>query len=385
MTPYAPSLMMPSQSRLWLVSFLCSLALLLIGVFLFGVLTLTSMVFSPKPPLPRPAEQVVVILAPALPKAAPAEAPAPTIPVEEKDRPQFARTSADQESAPPEKADFIGDRDTIATSDSIPLAGAPAMPSQAGREPLRPKEIETTVSKPQDGDITHTAPSTPSPQPMTQPSPRSPNENFPQELPTKTSTLAENRTEQEMPDKPEQKEIIPKETILGEIPVERAAKQEEIKPKPMVATEDSREKASQLPKPNKPREADPTTPGFRGNQEKTKISGSITRQGKSALNVANTSLGRYHAALSRAIEAEWHRNCTKYRDFITPGILTMRFVIDPNGSVRSVSVVEMVDAGEVQKGFTLNSIRQAKLPAIPADLKKELDGEPLEITYNFYF
>lgn len=377
--------MMPSQSRLWLVSFLCSLALLLIGVFLFGALTLTSMVFSPKRPLPRPAEQVVVILAPALPKAAPAAAPAPTIPVEEKDRPQFARTSADQESAPPEKADFIGDRDTIATSDSIPLAGAPAMPSQAGREPLRPKEIETTVSKPQDGDITHTAPSTPSPQPMTQPSPRSPNESFQQELPTKASTLAENRTEQEMPDKPEQKEIIPKETILGEIPVERAAKQEEIKPKPMVATEDSREKASQLPKPNKPREADPTTPGFRGNQEKTKISGSITRQGKSALNVANTSLGRYHAALSRAIEAEWHRNCTKYRDFITPGILTMRFVIDPNGSVRSVSVVEMVDAGEVQKGFTLNSIRQAKLPAIPADLKKELDGEPLEITYNFYF
>lgn len=385
MTPYAPSLMMPSQSRLWLVSFLCSLALLLIGVFLFGVLTLTSMVFSPKPPLPRPAEQVVVILAPALPKAAPAATTVPTIPVEEKDRPQFARTSADQESAPPEKADFIGDRDTIATSDSIPLAGAPAMPSQAGREPLRPKEIETTVSKPQDGDITHTAPSTPSPQPMTQPSPRSPNESFQQELPTKASTLAENRTEQEMPDKPEQKEIIPKETILGEIPVERAAKQEEIKPKPMVATEDSREKASQLPKPNKPREADPTTPGFRGNQEKTKISGSITRQGKSALNVANTSLGRYHAALSRAIEAEWHRNCTKYRDFITPGILTMRFVIDPNGSVRSVSVVEMVDAGEVQKGFTLNSIRQAKLPAIPADLKKELDGEPLEITYNFYF
>lgn len=379
--------MMPNQSRLWLVSFLCSLILLLIGVFLFGVLTLTSMVFSPKRPLPRPAEQVVVILAPALPKAVTMPAPpaTPAAPEVEKDRPQFARTSADQESAPPAKADFIGDRDTTATSDSIPLAGAPAMPSQAGREPRRPKEIETTVSKPQDGDIAHTAPSTPSPQPMAQPSPRTPNENIPQKLPSKASTLAENRTEQEMPDKPEQKEIIPKETILGEIPVERAAKQEEIKPKPMVATEDSREKTSQLPKPNKPREADPTTPGFRGNQEKTKISGSITRQGKSALNVANTSLGRYHATLSRAIEAEWHRNCTKYRDFITPGILTMRFVIDPNGSVRSVSVVEMVDAGEVQKGFTLNSIRQAKLPAIPADLKKELDGEPLEITYNFYF
>ncbi len=377
--------MMPSQSKLWLISFLCSLALLLIGVFLFGVLTLTSMGFSPKRPLPRPAEQVVVILAPALPQVASVTTAAPTIPVAEKDRPQFARTSADQESASPEKADFIGDRDTIATSDAIPLAGAPAMPSQAGREPRRPKEIETTVSKPQDGEITHNAPSTPTPQPMAQPSPLTSNENFLQELPTKASSLAENRTEQEMPDKPEQKEIIPKETILGEIPVERAVKQEEIKPKPMVATADSREKANQLPKPNQPREADPTTPGFRGNQQKTKISGSITRQGKSALNVANTSLGRYHAALSRSIEAEWHRNCTKYRDFITPGILTMRFVVDPSGSVRSVSVVEMVNAGEVQKGFTLNSIRQAKLPTIPADLKKELDGEPLEITYNFYF
>jgi hypothetical protein len=60
--------------------------------------------------------------------------------------------------------------------------------------------------------------------------------------PTKASTLAENRTEQEMPDKPEQKEIILKETILGEIPVERASKQEEIQPKPMVTSADSREK-----------------------------------------------------------------------------------------------------------------------------------------------
>jgi hypothetical protein len=45
----------------------------------------------------------------------------------------------------------------------------------------------------------------------------------------------------------------------------------------------------------------------------------------------------------------------------------------------------MVDAGEIQKGFTLNSIRQAKLPSIPNDLKKELDGEPIELLYNFYF
>jgi hypothetical protein len=96
-------------------------------------------------------------------------------------------------------------------------------------------------------------------------------------------------------------------------------------------------------------------------------------------------MGRYHSALSRAVEAEWHKNCTKYRDFITPGILTVRFVISQDSSVRTISVVEMIDAGEVQKGFTLNAIRQAKIPPIPNDLKAEIADEPIELTYNFYF
>ena len=167
--------------------------------------------------------------------------------------------------------------------------------------------------------------------------------------------------------------------LAGDQPTERNLPKEEIKPK-------EKQETAELPKPKQETpETAAKDPGFRGNQEKTKLSGSISRKGKSALNVTNTAMGRYHAALSRAIEAKWNANCTKYRDLITPGILTLRFVIDENGKVRSVNVVEMVDAGEVQKGFTLNSIREAELPRIPDDLKKELDGEPIELLYNFYF
>jgi hypothetical protein len=44
-----------------------------------------------------------------------------------------------------------------------------------------------------------------------------------------------------------------------------------------------------------------------------------------------------------------------------------------------------METGQVQKGFTLSSIRDAAIPAMPAELRKELDGEPMELLFNFYF
>jgi hypothetical protein len=44
-----------------------------------------------------------------------------------------------------------------------------------------------------------------------------------------------------------------------------------------------------------------------------------------------------------------------------------------------------METGEVQKGFTLNSIRDAEIPAMPATLRREYDEEPLELVFRFYF
>jgi outer membrane biosynthesis protein TonB len=368
MASYAPS-MAQNQGRLWLISFLVSLIVCLLGFLLFGLLSLSSLVLSHAAPITRAVEeQIVIIMAPKLQTPAAVAAVTPTAPTQK----QFTRTSADQESAPPTASQFIGDRDTTATSDAAPIPGAPELPSQSGRDPRNPHDIETTQSRTQAGALEHqmVAKNTPTPPSPTQPTPP-PAEVTPAE--TLPKPVADDITQKEQLKIPEQK------MLTGDQPTERNLPKEEIKPK-------EKQQTAELPKPKQDTpDAAAKDPGFRGNQEKTKLSGSISRKGKSALNVTNTAMGRYQAALSRAIEAEWNANCTKYRDFITPGILTLRFVIDENGKVRSVNVVEMIDAGEIQKGFTLNSIRQAKLPSIPNDLKKELDGEPIELLYNFYF
>jgi len=142
----------------------------------------------------------------------------------------------------------------------------------------------------------------------------------------------------------------------------------------------------------KKRDASPPTarkqaindPAFSGYQRKTAIRGSISRTGVSALDVEDTPLGRYQSVISRAVEQEWQRNCARYRDLITPGYLTIRFYVETSGRVRSVQFVDGF-TGENQKGFTLNSIRNAEIPPMPASLRKDYEKQPLEFIFNFYF
>lgn len=379
------------ERQLWLLSFAIAIAITFALLVVVGFLTLQSQLLAKRSPkiVPKPKEQVVIVMAPPVP---PTPKPAVATPPAETKRPSFARTSTDQASAPPEKADFIGERDTIATSDALPVAGAPNMPSQAGRDPRRPGEIETTESRVQDGKLESNelakamAPPTP-PTPATTATAETPTKTAATEPPTPTKEATE--PDDKTGEAPNKMAATSTPTLPGDQPVERPKPDEEaLKPQPASKPATTNKEVAETPRPELPKptpKQDPNEPGFRGNQSKTKLSGSITRKGRSALNVANTPMGRYHSALSRAVEAEWHRNCTKYRDFITPGIITVRFVIAPDSTVRTISVVEMVDAGEVQKGFTLSSIRQAKIPAIPAELKAEIDDEPIELIYNFYF
>ena len=44
-----------------------------------------------------------------------------------------------------------------------------------------------------------------------------------------------------------------------------------------------------------------------------------------------------------------------------------------------------IEGGEVQKGFTIDSIREAQIPAMPSEIKKDMEGDSLELIYNFYF
>jgi outer membrane biosynthesis protein TonB len=176
-----------------------------------------------------------------------------------------------------------------------------------------------------------------------------------------------------------------------EIPVPRKTSDEDPQPGRKTQPKEGRPDAPPTPAdlketqpPPSPQET-PRTPAFRGYQRKTVIQGSISRSGRSALDVEDSPLGRYQATISRAVELEWQRNCVRYRDSITPGFLTVRFFVDAKGKVRNVQSVGPMQTGQIQKGFTFNSIHDATIPAMPRELLKDYQEEPLELVFNFYF
>jgi hypothetical protein len=302
-------------------------------------------------------------------------------------KPAFVRTSEDQAAPPPEKAPFIGERDTRATSDRSPDPTAPPLPSQAGIDPRTREDLETTESRYQDGSLA----SNPAALPQQEAQAAMPTPSTPVPDPAVADTPEPGEI-QKTPGTDDTKSASPPREALMEgpnsvdTPVPSDAPQKtEIKPTPPKAPKSGKPAPApaELPKPAVAKSA--TDPSFRGYQRKTAIVGSISRTGRSSLDVADSPLGRYQAIISRAVEQEWQRNCVRHRDFITPGFLTVRFFVETSGKVRTVQFVGSMETGEVQKGFTLNSIRNAGIPPMPAALKKDFEKEPLELIFNFYF
>ncbi len=411
------------ERKLWLLSALLAVVLTLLILGFFGLGSTIEWTFVVKPRQEKqlePATDVLVVMEPALatepaarqqapvmaetqektppvPQASPTPAapsaeqlrtPEPSADVLLKKR--FARTSAEQEVAHAVTSPVFGERNTEAVSDSAPVPGAPLLPSQAGVAPRSADDVETVNNRYQDGklDVPPASPAVAPERMVTQvPAPAS----TPEPSPAAESQAQPNQA------LPEPLARIP--AMAGDTAVPRALApgiddRPRAKPESEPASAsaappklDGTDKAMPKSRPDvaKPQLMTSDDPAFNGNQKKTRILGSVSRSGTSSQQVAASPLGKYQAQLSRVIESEWHRNCVKYRDFIKPGILTLRFVIDDRGAVRSVMLVEMVEAGDVQKGFTMNTIRQAKIPPLPADVQKELNGEPLELIYNFYF
>ena len=368
--------------RLW-VAALCVSVLLNLGLLAWVSIAAIKSEIARKQavPIPPPAAAQVVKIFPEMLIPEPRRKSVPS-------DPQTVRTSPDQESGePPASRRYIGERNTKATSDRRPSADDPSMPSQSGREPA-PGEIETTESDYQDGRLN--SPDSAKALAKTTPTPPSPTEL------TQASPAAQVKG-QESPDPGEAKtaQTALREKLLDgpnpiPTPIAKAKIRENIKPREEMKVRDGKEdgraerKSEDQRKPTR-KQTPIKDPAFRGNQTKTAILGSISRNGRSALDVADTPMGRYQALISRAVELEWQRNCTRHRDFITPGFLTVRFHVEASGRVKSVQFVGDIQTGEVQKGFTLNSIRSAGIPAMPPAVKKEMGGDALELIFNFYF
>ena len=313
------------------------------------------------------------------PEAPPAEEAEP------KDK-QFVRTLASQES-PEEAKDtpLIGEFNTKAASDAPIDPLAPRLPSVAGLDEENRKDISTFDSNFNDGEDPAPVPTPSTVRPVPPPKP-----------------LAS--TPGETPPEPQEEQVEQEEKKQGD-PVEELRQTENTIEVPSEQGDDPERMEEQLPKeeqaetapeaantpggaeetPPEATPAPPKDPGFQTQVRKRRLRGSIGRNGPVAPEVRNTPLGRYQAQLSRAVEREWQRNCIRYRNHITPGILTIRFLVDDKGRVSGIRFLDVVEAGEIQKGFTMNSLKEAPIPRMPMDVKKDLDGDPLELIYNFYF
>ena len=364
----------PREAPLWLLAL--GLALLLNGGLLVGFgLMLLGMGLQDGPVSPAlPEEEAVATIY--------VEAPEPVpLPKAEAQKPLFTRTSPDQAAEPVVKTNRIGERDTRATSDRAPDPNAPPLPSQAGLEATPVRDIETTESRYRDGAL---SPSPPAPAPLPVAAAPLPDARSPSAAPETPQPKLAGVEDGQGPPPPRESLLqgpnpvdvqVPKEVAAGDLPKSQPERKQTGETPPL--------KTAELP----PQRVKPTpeTPPFQGFQRKTAVLGSISRSGRSALDVDDTELGRYQAQISRAVELEWQRNCVRHRDFITPGFLTVRFYVETNGRVRSVQFVGDMETGEVQKGFTLNSIRNAEIPAMPEALRKAYEGDTLELIFRFYF
>jgi hypothetical protein len=353
------------DAHLWMIAGSLSLLANVLLLAMAGIAALKlETVREQAPPTPASAETRVVTI-----HAIPAE---DATGGETAERQAFARTSADQAGQPAENPAFIGERDTRAASDRTPVADAPPLPSQAGIDPRDKTDIETTESDYQDGELTADNPSTPTPEAAVAPGPPP----MPVQEAAPAAAASAPPPREVLLEGPNPVDVqVPRETATGE----------EIKAKPEARPADAQNTPPAPAVAEQPRPAASDKPAFRGFQRKTAIVGSISRTGRSSLDVEDSPLGRYQAAISRAVELEWQRNCVRHRDFITPGFLTVRFFVETGGKVRSVQFVGDMETGEVQKGFTLNSIRDAAIPPMPGNLRNEYEKEPLELIFRFYF
>lgn len=425
-----------SDARLWALAALLALCLNLSMLAAFGLAAVRFDVAKPRPQPTAPEPETVATIMAVLPEAAKTDAAPAVEPTQEK--PRFARTSDDQISQAPEKPAFIGERNTQATSEAKIDPNAAPLPAQAG-EQRRPEDIpETTESDYQDGALeakpsaaasarpaeavtspAQATPPTPEASAAATPTPPAPAATKPTEAPQPSAATAPTTTDATAATETPPSPAASAETSAAPVSSESPSTQPPPKPRPTplvgpnpvdvpvpkpaeapktaptttqspparnaTTPAENQPKPTPAPANREPSDAASSDPAFSGNQRKSAITGSISRTGRSALDVVDSPLGRYQAIVGRAVEREWQRNCVRHRDYITPGFLTVRFYVEANGKVRSVMFDGEMQTGEIQKGFTLNSIRQAEIPPMPPALRKQFSQEPLELVFRFYF
>ena len=276
------------------------------------------------------------------PSPAPAEEIEITIiqPPPQPPQPQFVDTSAPEAEKPPDQALFQSDRDTAAASPEA-ATGAELLPSQEGRKDdfLELEQQELALAK---VDQAPPAPETPPSEPAP---PQPPQPEQPQEA------------------QPEEKKPEPVEADVLLASAQPAKKEEPLERQPPPAPPPSR-------------------PAYQRQARPTRLSGSVSNRGKSAVAALSTPLGRYRKAISDAIGSSWYHHIGSRMDLFSFGTVSVVFIIDRNGKARRPRIITN-SSNESFEIVTVESILAADIPPIPPDILQTLKGGQIEMDYTF--
>jgi len=166
-------------------------------------------------------------------------------------------------------------------------------------------------------------------------------------------------------------------------PQESATPQPSAQPTPMTKSE---EFAMLTSKPT-PRPTVASTPqqqrsSYQPLKERTRLAGSITNRGTSAVNAIGTPLGRYQKTLFDAVGSHWYAYIEQKADLVSLGTTRVSFWVDRSGRVKNLKVMSN-DSNEAFANVCLQSILDAKLPPIPEDVASALPPEGLESEISF--
>jgi|GEM_PF-3329158 len=98
-----------------------------------------------------------------------------------------------------------------------------------------------------------------------------------------------------------------------------------------------------------------------------------------------TPKGRYIRLVTSQVEKKWHIYRLLRRDGVTYGSLQVVFYVNKIGKVEDLRVVNDKDSNRILTAFTLQAIRDAEIPPMPADvipLLPKNDRGRLKIEYN---
>ena len=288
-------------------------------------------------------------------------------------RPAFAETDDSQEMEELENADFIGENDSVATSDATATEGEEEETALAGDEE-RKADIKTSTDNFSDGSDQ--------------------GEGMTGQAAGKMGEGEDAATQEEVKSQPVEKkpeelaqqdqapaQFVDTDGVEKTLEDQMVQKEPQKKVDPQTEeTPPTRKKEDQVAKKEGSSEG-----GFRSKRTKTRVRGVLNASGKGSLNVANSPLGRYEAKIFRQIERQWQTRNFQFRSHLAPGHISIRFVIDAKGNVSGQRRIEMRGASDIQWGIVLNSIQASDIPAMPKDVQKELDGESLELNVTFNY